>query len=151
MITTSQGGSYLTEYGEAYFGNVIPDLQTIAPYVFSSGTTTPTYPDVVNNATYEDTIYTNYIQGTPLDFTSLADVIHVSREVMTAILYYGMAIAVAIIICRRIQTYKALMLILLPFLVVGPMLGVSLWVTIITGILAGIFTAFELLYKPSGE
>jgi hypothetical protein len=151
MITTSQGGSYLTGYGEAYFGNVVPDLQTIAPYVFSSGTTTPTYPDVVHNFTYEDAIYNTYIQGTPLDLTNLADSLDVSRGTATAIVYYGCAIFLAILLCRRMNTYKPLMLILLPFVAVGPMLGVSVWITIITGILAGILVAFEFLYQRSGE
>lgn len=151
MITTAQGGSYLTEYGQAYFGNVVPDLDTVAPYVFSSGTTTPTYPDVVHTFTYEDAIYTNYIEGTPLDLTNLADSWGVSRGTATAIVYYGCAILIAILLCRAMQTYKPLMLILLPFVVIGPMLGVSVWITVITGILAGILVAFEVLYQRSGE
>jgi hypothetical protein len=151
MITTAQGGSFLTEYGEAYFGNVIPDLRTMAPFVYSSGTVTPIIPDVVNTGSYEETIYTNYIQGTPLDMTPLAELLNVTRGTATAIVYYGLAILICLLICRAINTYKPLMLFLLPFLVVGPMLGASVWITVITGAVAGLLTAFEVLYKPSGE
>lgn len=71
MIEETSLGSRLTDAGESYFMNVIPNLRTIAPACFSSGIVAPTYEDLDYSATFGATMTdgTGTVTGSPITLT----------------------------------------------------------------------------------
>jgi len=155
MVTvTDSGQQVLTTYAVAYFINVIPHIYEIAPDIFAagqggwSGVIEPEIPPAEAGTDYADELEANII-GTPLDMTPLANLLGVSRGVMTAILYYGVVVFVLIVIARAIGSYKPVMLIGGFLMIIGSFVGVPLIVAILGG-LAGIFMiGFSIFYNPS--
>ena len=68
---------------------------------------------------------------------------------MTAILYYGVVVAILIIIARRVGTYKPMMLLSIPFVFLGAFIGVPLIVTVLAGLVGLGVTGYVIFYKPS--
>ena len=155
MVTESDTGQdVLTSYGLAYFVNVIPYLAEMAPDVYSEDASMggavfePDIPDEVERTDYADSLEAAII-GTPFDLTDLANRFNVSRGAMTAILYYGCAVTMLIILGRRLHTYKPMMLLSIPVVILGSFIGVPFEATILAG-LAGLgMTAYSIWYKPS--
>ena len=155
MVTVSDTGKQiLTTYAAAYFVNVIPHIYEIAPDIFAegqggwSGTFPPEIPGEQDRTDYADELETNII-GTPFDLTALATSWGISRGPLSAVLYYGCLVAILILIARRIGSYKPLMLLSIPFVIVGAFVGVPLIVTILAGLVALGMTAYVIFYKPS--
>lgn len=155
MVTISDTGKQiLTSYAAAYFVNAIPNIYEIAPDIFAegqggwSGVIPPEIPEEQDRTDYSDQLETNII-GTPFDLTAMANVFGVSRGPLSALLYYGIVVAVLIIIARRIGSYKPMMLLSIPFVIVGAFIGVPLIATILAGLVALGMTAYVIFYKPS--
>lgn len=155
MVTVNdEGAQVLTSYAAGYFINVIPNLYEIAPDIFAggqggwTGTMEPEIPEEVERTDYADELENNII-GTPFDLTPMADQWGVSRGALTAILYYGCVVGILVLVARRVGSYKPMMLLSIPFVIVGAFIGVPLIATILAG-LAGLgMTAYTLFYKPS--
>ena len=155
MVTVSdEGKQILTTYSTAYFINVIPNLYEIAPDIFAagqggwSGVIEPEIPDEETRLDYSAQLEANIID-TPLDLTPLGTLFGVSRGQITALLYYGVVAFVLILTARRLGTYKPLMLLSIPFVIVGAFIGVPLIVTVLAGLVALGMTAYVIFYKPS--
>lgn len=155
MVTVDyDGNQVLTTYALAYFLNVIPYLGDIAPSVFPEGegmiidTVPPEVPPDESGSDYADELETN-ILGTPFDFTNLADDWGVERGPLTAFIYYGIVAFVLILFARRIGSYKPVMALAIPFVILGNFVGVPLLTTALIGIVALFLTAWVMFYKPS--
>jgi len=155
VSVTDEGDQVLTTYGLGYFLNVILYFSDIAPTIFpegqgmQSGVITPELPEEDFTKTdYSDELETNII-GTPFDLSAMATTFGGSRGAWTAILYYGCVVGVLILIARRIGTYKPMMLLSIPFVILGAFIGVPLIATIVAGLMALGMTAYTIFYKPS--
>lgn len=155
MVNLSDTGQQvLTNYGLAYFINVVPYLSGIAPYVFAddqgrgSGVVRPEIPDEVVDTTYADSLVSDII-GTPFDLTAMATSFGTSRGAMTAILYYGILAVIVIILARKLGTIKPMMLLSIPLVILGAFIGVPLIVTILAGLAALAYISWTLFYKSS--
>ena len=155
MVTVADDGSeVLTSYASGYFVQVVPYLSEIAPDVFAEGDTIysttmePELPDRDTGTDYADSLVADII-GTPFDFTALATLMLVSRGALTALIYYGLLAFVAVLLARRLRTYKPMMLLSIPFVILGSFIGVPLIVTMLFGLAALGFTAYAIFYKPS--
>lgn len=148
LVDTTASGSVLTDYGELYFGNVIPDLRTVAPSAFAGQVI---QPDVTKRTYTQDYAgdLTTVIIGTPLDLTPTATAFGVSRGALTALLYYAVVILFLIIAARRIGSYKPVMLLSIPLIILGAFIGVPLVITVLVGFFCFILIGFALFYKPS--
>lgn len=150
MIESSATGNVLTSYGVACFSSVISDLHTIAPYAFSGQIIAPDFSTTaVVDPSYAESLTTPIISS-PLDLTETANAFGLSRGFLTAILYYGLATLAIVLIARRLNTYKPVMLLFIPVCIGAPFVGVPLIVTIIVGFAALILIGFALFYRPSG-
>jgi len=148
MIEASGGGHSLTSYGEDYFTNVIPYADDIAPYAFAGQIIQPEVEDVDDSTAYADVLVTN-IQNTPLDLTDMANAWGVARGPLTALLYYGVVAFALIMITKKMQSQKPLMILAIPAVVMGAFVGVPLLVTVLVGFLAFGYIAFSIFYKGS--
>lgn len=146
MIETLSSGNALTTYGEAYFTNVIENLRLMAPLAFSGQSIQPEVETTAFTQDYANDLVTDII-GTPFDFTTLGTALGLSRGMVTAIIYYAIVILVLILVACRIQTYKPIMLLSVPFVIGGAFIGVPLVITIVVGFLALVMVGFALFYK----
>jgi len=155
MVGISDAGDQvLTDYGAAYFVNVVPYLFEIAPNVYAkdqggaSGIIPPEIPPEVDRTDHADELVALIID-TPLDMTAVADAFHVSRGAMTAIMYYGVVIMALVLVVRRIGSYKPIMMFSIPLVILGAFVGVPLIVTILAGLASLGMVAYMIFYKPS--
>ena len=148
------GQTVLTPYAASYFVNVIPYLGDIAPSVFPGGqspgtsTTEPNIPPDTSGQDYA-TWLESIIAGTPFDLTDLAADFGVSRGALTSILYYGVVVLILVVVARGLGTYKLMMFLALPFVIVGAFIGVPLIVTILVGLANLALIGWALFYKGS--
>lgn len=155
MVTEADSGEQvLASYGAAYFFNVVPYLSDITPNVFAegeeltSGVIEPEIPDRDPGTGYSDYLV-DQITGTMFDFSALADELATTRSALTALLYYGFVLFVSIKASAELKSSKPMMLLSIPWVILGAFVGVPLIVTILAGFAAFGFTAYALLYKPS--
>jgi len=148
MIEAAGGGHALTGYGEDYFTNVVPYVTDIAPYAFSGQIIQPEIDPVDTSTDYADDLETGII-GTPFDLTDMADEFGVGRGPLTSLLYYGLVAFALIKITSKVQSQKPLMILAIPFVILGAFIGVPLIITIVIGFLAFGFIAYSLFYKGS--
>jgi hypothetical protein len=149
LMETAAGGSYLTTYGEDYFMSTVPYLMEIAPYAFSTSVGQPNYPDITKNYTYAQNLE-DMSKNTIADVgTPTASILGTTRGEATAVIYYAAVIIMLILICRAMNTYKPLMLLMAPFVALGWAVGVPLDITVYAGLIATFLLLFELLYKPT--
>jgi hypothetical protein len=155
MVTTSDTGKdTLTTYAAGYFMNVVPYLSDVAPSIYPEGQSLPSTiisPDIPPEEVrtdYADTLESS-IEGTPLDLTPVATIFGVSRGSLTAILYYGMVLVVLILVARRIESYRPVMLLGGFLVIIGSFVGVPLMVAILGALMGFGMIGFTLFYKPS--
>ncbi len=72
MIEATSQGNKLTATGEEYFINVVPNLRTIAPLCFASGTVKPQPEDIDYTTSFGATMTdgTGTVVGSPITFTA---------------------------------------------------------------------------------
>lgn len=142
------GGSALTTTGASYFMNVIPNLRTIAPGAFSSGTIQPVYDDIEYNRDAADALIEEK-EDTPLDLSELADTIGISEIALSS----GLWFIVSLFImggCVKFGLGKATIIIFDICLVAGTLLGMlDMVVYIALGVVCAILTPFILFYNKS--
>lgn len=148
MIESTAGGHSLTTYGEDYFTNAVPYLSEIASYAFAGQTITPEIGEIDTSTDYADDLETAS-SGTLFDFTDLGTAFGTTRGVITALLYYGVVLFALIKISNKLQTYKPIMMLSIPLVILGAFIGVPLTVTILAGFLSLGYIAWSLFYKPS--
>ena len=148
MIETTASGSRLTEYGESYFVNVIPNLREIAPYVFVGQIIQPEVEKREFTEDYSDDLAAS-VGGTPLDLTPLADAFDLSREVVTTVLYYAAVVVFLALLVSKIKNYKPAVLMTIPCIIGGAFFGVPLVVTVLAGFFSLILIAYILFYQKS--
>ncbi len=149
-MVESNVGTHLTVYGEDYFTNVIPNLRDIAPAAFSGQVINPTIETKLPTTAYADTLE-HEVDNTPFDFTSLAGWIHLSRGMVTGILYYTVVTVFIIAISVKLKTYKGTMLLLIPCVIGGAFMGVPLLVTVMAGFGALVLIWLTMFYGKSSE
>jgi len=148
MIETTASGSRLTEYGESYFVNVIPDLRTMAPSAFVGQIIQPEVEKREFTEDYSDDLAAS-VGGTPLDLTPLADAFDLSREVVTTVLYYAAVVVFLALLVSKIKNYKPAVLMTIPCIIGGAFFGVPLVVTVLAGFFSLILIAYILFYQKS--
>ena len=148
MIETTASGSRLTEYGESYFVNVIPDLRTMAPSAFVGQIIQPEVEKREFTEDYSDDLAASVV-GTPLDLTPLADAFDLSREVVTTVLYYAAVVVFLALLVSKIKNYKPAILMTIPCIIGGAFLGVPLVITVLAGFFSLILIAYILFYQKS--
>lgn len=148
MIETTASGSRLTEYGESYFVNVVPNLREIAPYVFVGQIIQPEVEKREFTEDYADDL-AGTVTGTPLDLTPLADAFNLSRAVVTTVAYYAIVVVFLALLVARIKSYKPVVLMALPCIIGGAFFGVPLVVTVLAGFFSLMLIAYILFYQKS--
>lgn len=149
LIESTASGSYLTTtYGEAYFTNVVPNLNLMAPYAFSGSMIQPDFEQKEFTQDYAADLEAD-VAGTPLDITPLATAFALDRGMLTTILYYGCAVVFIAFLVQRYQTYKPAILMAVPLVIGGAFLGVPLIVTILAGFAALVGVGYVLFYSKS--
>ena len=148
MIETTASGSRLTEYGESYFVNVIPDLRIMAPSAFVGQIIQPEVEKREFTEDYSDDLAASVV-GTPLDLTPLADAFDLSREVVTTVVYYAAVVVFLALLVSKIKNYKPAILMTIPCIIGGAFLGVPLVITVLAGFFSLILIAYILFYQKS--
>jgi len=148
MIETTASGSKLTDYGESYFVNVIPDLRTMAPSAFVGQIIQPEVEKREFTEDYSDDLAASVV-GTPLDLTPLADAFDLSREVVTTVIYYAAVVVFLALLVTKIKNYKPAILMTIPCIIGGAFVGVPLVITVLAGFFSLILIAYILFYQKS--
>jgi hypothetical protein len=86
LISTTSGVIQLTSTGENYFSNAIPQLQSMVPDIFSSGTTSADFTEDTFDDAFDDSI-DSFWDGNWVDarFDNLAAQLKVPKNVLTAL------------------------------------------------------------------
>jgi hypothetical protein len=142
------GGSALTTTGASYFQNVIPNLRTIAPGAFSSGTIDPVY-DVID---YERDVAEDLLDstsGTPLDMSDLATALGISEVAVKTALWFLVSIVI-VGACVKFGMGRLTIIMFDICLIGGTVLGMLDMVVIVTmGVICALLTPFILFYNKS--
>jgi len=150
MVDSTGTGSYLSNYGEAYFTNAIPNIQTMAPRAFAGSTTQPEWDYKEATTDYADD-RADSVVDTPLDMTPTADWWDISR-MWTSSLFFILG-SILILYCMLSPTgnYRPLVLLSTPLVIAGGYLGMlPMMATVLLGFAAFALTIFTLFYHPSG-
>lgn len=149
MIDTAATGSYLSDYGVAYFTNVIESVQTMAPGAFAGSSTAPDWETKEVDTTYADS-RADSVEDTPLDLTDLADAFGISRLWASTVLYILGAGVMVYFALAPTGSFRPLILLSAPLIVAGGYMGMlPLLFTVLAGVGAFILSLFLLFYHPS--
>jgi hypothetical protein len=150
MVDSTGTGSYLSSYGEAYFTNAIPNIQTMAPKAFAGSTTQPQWEYKEATTEYAED-RADSIVDTPLDMTPVADWWGVSRMWTSSLLFMLGGIFILYCILSPTGNYRPLVLLSTPLIIAGGYLGMlPLLATVLMGFAAFALSIFTLFYHPSG-
>jgi len=149
MVDSTGTGSYLSDYGEAYFTNAISNIRTMAPKAFAGGTTSPEWEYKEATTGYADDRADSIID-TPLDTTPVADWWGVSRMWSSSLLFILGGIFLLYCMLSPTSNYKPLVLLSTPLIIAGGYLGMlPLLATVLMGFAAFMLSIFTLFYHPS--
>lgn len=148
LFSTYSVGVFLSDYGVEYFSYVIENLSTIAPNCLADRTIVPELQDKDYTQDYSDDLVDD-ITDTPLDLTDIGSAWGLSRGQATGIFYYIIVFVFLIVLTRRLQSYKPLVLVSIPLVILGSFIGVPLVITILAAFLALLLIAYTLFYSPS--
>jgi len=149
MVDSTGTGSYLSDYGEEYFTNAIPNIQAMAPKAFAGGTTSPEWEYKEATTGYADDRADSVID-TPLDMTPVADWWDISRMWTSSLFFILGGILILYCILSPTGNYKPLVLLSAPLIIAGGYLGMlPLIATVLIGFAAFALSIFTLFYHPS--
>lgn len=153
LLANYASGGVLTSTGESYFSVIIPNLMAIAPGVLSSSSVETEYIDRNYGTDTADAIQ-NDLTGTPLDMTNLAGVLYSGLDpiVITSILALGVLVFIAIKTRDSTKSYKPIVLISIPVIVVLTKMGwISMTITILLCFVAGLMIFYTFFYEKSSQ
>jgi len=99
LTSSTAAGTVLSTYGETYFTNVVPNLRTAVPSLFSAGVTTPTYEDIEWQKTQSEAI-----KGTwPFDWGGMSQYFGLpsSDEVFRTLIGFVIVFAISALIMAK--------------------------------------------------
>jgi len=150
MLDTTGTGSYLSQYGEAYFTNAIPGIQLMAPNAFAGGTLSPDWSTKEPVLDYAEERAAS-IEGTMLDVSSVAEQWGISRMWLSTLLFI---LGVAFMLYAMLQptgSFRGLTFLSVPLFIAGGYLGgIPLVLTVLVGFGGFALSIFLLFYHPSG-
>jgi len=150
MVDSTGSGSYLSDYGEAYFTNAIPNIKAMAPRAFAGGTTSPQWEYKEPTTDYAED-RADSVVDTPLDVTPVADWWGVSRMWASSLLFMLGGVFILYCILSPTGNYRPLVLLSTPLVIAGGYLGMlPLLATVLIGFAAFAVSIFTLFYHPSG-
>lgn len=153
LLANYASGGVLTSTGESYFSVIIPNLMAIAPGILSSSSVETEYIDRNYGTDTADAIQ-NDLTGTPLDMTNLAGVLYSELDpiVITSILALGVLVFIAIKTRDSTKSYKPIVLISIPVIVVLTKMGwISMTITILLCFVAGLMIFYTFFYEKSSQ
>ena len=150
MVDSTGTGSYLSDYGEAYFTNAISNIQAMAPRAFAGSTTQPEWEYKEPVTDYADDRADSVID-TPLDMTPVAEWWGVSRMWASSLLFLLGGIFILYCMLSPTGSYRSLVLLSTPLIIAGGYLGaLPMMATVLMGFAAFALSIFTLFYHPSG-
>lgn len=150
MVDSTGTGSYLSDYGEAYFTNIIPNTRAMAPRAFAGGTTSPDWSKKVPVTTYAEGRAAS-VDGTGLDLTPMAEWLGVSRMWTSSLLFIIAGLVLLYAALKPSGSFRGLTLLSIPLVIAAGYLGMMpLLVTVLAGFAAFGLAVFLLFYHPSG-
>ena len=149
MVDSTGTGSYLSEYGEAYFTNAISNIQAMAPRAFAGSTTQPEWDYKEATTGYADD-RAGSVVDTPLDMTPVADWWDISRMWTSSLFFIMGSILILYSMLSPTGNYRPLVLLSTPLIIAGGYLGMlPLIATVLLGFAAFALTIFTLFYHQS--
>jgi hypothetical protein len=140
-------GIYITATGASYFMNVMPNVRTMAPSVFSSGEITPDHESTDYSTADADDL--SGLIGSPLDLTDAATSLGTTRGVLTTT---GTLIVIGILIFYAVRAVGGKIALPLAggcLILASAMNMVPRALGVGMGVFCIILTGFLLFYKPS--
>lgn len=148
MTQELASGTLLDAPGESYFGGVIQNLRSMAPYAFSVSITEPEFEDRVPTNAWAVTL-SALTNNTPLDLTNSATAIGMSRTWLATGLFFAVLLTFLFFVVK----YRGIKLVLpisgVSIIAAGMMGFIPLALTVGIGVLALIISGFLLFYRPS--
>jgi len=150
MADSTGTGSYLSDYGAAYFTNAIPNIQAMAPKAFAGGTTPLDWSTKEPVTTYAED-RAESIEDTLLDVTPIAEAWGVSRMWLSSLLFILGGAFLLYAMLSPTGSYRGLTFLSIPLIIAGGYLGmIPMLLTALAGFTAFALSVFILFYHPSG-
>ena len=150
MVDSTGAGSYLSDYGEAYFTNAIDNIQAMAPSAFAGGTSQPDWSTKEPSTDYAEG-RADSVDDTMLDVQPVADWWGVSRMWASSLMFILGAAFLLYAALSPTGNYRALSFLSVPLIIAGGYLGlIPLMVTVLAGVGAFIVSVFFMFYHPAG-
>lgn len=130
LIETTGHGSWLTDYGEDYFSNVIYNLSAMCPTIFSGSSTSPEVVDRTTDRAAGDYLRTR-TGGTPLDPTDAANGLGVSGSTLGIGLSFLAIIICLVVFGRQVPGSGVISLLAVVLLIAFTLVG---WIALYIGI-----------------
>ena len=149
-LVENMGGSYyLTDYGEAYFPNIIPNMYTLLPKAFPSQATKAEFDRVEKGTTFADNLRSG-ITGTIFDWTDIETAIGLPATLLISVAYMVVC-AIGVFFClQRVNSYKPAVLLMIIPVLVGAKLGIlPMMGAIMLGVGSSVLTVWALLFDRS--
>ncbi len=147
LIQTTPRGRKLAPSGEDYFTNVVLDLRSMCPNLFTSFMSLPTFETRDYTQSYEATLSTTLV-GTIFDMTPLADNFGMSRMWFSSIVWIVFSIVVAVFVTRFTDSFRPMMITLFLLLPFGGLMGfMPLVVTIVATFFVGLGIVYTFFYR----
>lgn len=148
MIEPVQDELLLTDNGESYFEQVIENLRTIAPSLFSTATSAPEFTERTFTQTGATAAEARWIGDPIFDLTAFANMIGVSRIWATSILYIGFCLIILIIGTIKMRQIRPATFLFGALMIVGSFQGFMVFTAgIYCGIGGALAIVFALFYR----
>ena len=151
LTEETAAGMILSSYGEQYFGNVIPNLRDMTQGAFSGAVQAPIYEEVVEAATYRDTLLSRWagtMTGTA--FAGLAAWTTLPLVMVKGLIWLVITGLVAYFMSISVKDMRYAMFLTILMMPLGNLLGMlSLTFTIVGTLLCILALGYALFYQRS--
>jgi hypothetical protein len=134
LVESANGMLKLTDLGASYFDVVMPTLRTIQPNLYLSTVIKPIIPDQHYDSNYQTSVDSSHV-GTPLDETSLAGVLGLSRGWVGGGLWFLFCLLVSGAVGYKANTAKPVFFLFGGLMIVGGFMGFGLLQSIMFALL----------------
>jgi len=131
------------DYGEPYFTTVIDNLSLIAPDLFQSLSSQPTFRERTYAQAGKTTMEGRWVGIAPFDLTNLAALIGISRMWLTSAFWIAIGIGALILLLKISESRQPATFVFGAWMVFGTFMG---FLTTEAGIFCGVVGALSLVY-----
>jgi len=149
LVESVATGNVLSSYGEQYFANVIPNIRTMVPNIFSGDIEAVVYVEKEHKQSYRDTLLNRW-SGTMTEgaFSGLAAWTTLPLTVVKGLLWLLLVMFIAYFAAMTVKDTRPALFLVLLMMPLGNLIGMlSLTFTIVGALMCIIAIGYALFYQ----